>query len=88
MGAPAGAPKEVLRRFRLAARIRRGALTGPTTPELPELAAAVEAGAVGEDHIRAICTAIDVLPACVSGADVAGAEHTLVTHAQNSTPAS
>jgi hypothetical protein len=76
-------PKEIVRRFRLAARIRpRRSLSGPPVqPELPELAAAVEAGAVGEDHIRAICAAVDVLPACVSPADAADAERTLVQHA-------
>jgi hypothetical protein len=76
-------PKEVTRRFKLAARIRpRRSLTGqPIAPELPELADAVQAGAVGEDHIRAVCRAVDVLPTCVSPADVAEAERTLVRHA-------
>ncbi len=76
-------PKELVRRFKLAARIRpRRSLTGPpVAPELPELAAAVQAGALGEDHIRAVCQAVDVLPACVSPADVAEAERTLVRHA-------
>lgn len=50
-------------------------------PELPALAAAVTAGAVGEDHIRAVCGAVDVLPACVSPSDVAAAQRTLVRHA-------
>ena len=74
---------EVVRRFKLAARIRpRRSLSGPPVPpELAELAAAVEAGAVGEDHIRAICRAVDVLPARVSPTDVADAERTLVFHA-------
>jgi hypothetical protein len=77
------APGEITRRFKLAARIRpRRSLTGPPVPpELPALAAAVEAGAVGEDHIRAICRAVDVLPAAVSRVDVAAAEQTLVAHA-------
>jgi Domain of unknown function (DUF222) len=76
-------PKEITRRFKLAARIRpRRSLTGPPVqPELPDLAAAVEAGAVGEDHIRAVCGAVDVLPACVSPTDVAETERTLVQHA-------
>jgi hypothetical protein len=76
-------PKEITRRFKLAARIRpRRSLTGqPIAPELPELAAAVQAGAVGEDHIRAVCRAVDVLPSCVSPTDVAEAERTLVRHA-------
>jgi hypothetical protein len=76
-------PKEIVRRFKLAARIRpRRSLTGPPVPpELPGLAAAVAAGAVGEDHIRAVCRAVDILPACVSPVDVAGAERRLVEHA-------
>ena len=58
-------PQETTRRFKLAARIRpRRSLTGPPVPpELPELADAVQAGTVGEDHIRAVCRAVDVLPA-------------------------
>jgi len=76
-------PREMVRRFKLAARIRpRRSLTGPPVgPELAELAAAVQTGALGEDHIRAVCQAVDVLPACVSPADVAEAERTLVAHA-------
>ena len=66
-------PAEITRRFKLAARIRpRRSLTGPPLPaELPALAAAVEAGDVGEDHIAAVCRAVDVLPASVSPTDVA-----------------
>ena len=76
-------PNEVTRRFRLAARIRpRRSLTGPPVPpELPALAAAVADGAVGEDHIRAVCAAVDVLPSCVSPSDAADAELALVRHA-------
>ena len=55
---------EVKRRFALAARLRpRRSLTGPLLPpELPALAAAVEAGDVGDDHIAAVCHALDRLP--------------------------
>ncbi len=76
-------PNEITRRFRLAARIRpRRSLTGPPVPpELPALAAAVADGAVGEDHIRAVCAAVDVLPSCVSPSDAADAERVLVQHA-------
>jgi hypothetical protein len=76
-------PNEITRRFKLAVRIRpRRSLTGPTLmPELPDLAAAVEAGAVGDDHIRSVCRAIDVLPGSVSPADVMAAESKLVQHA-------
>jgi hypothetical protein len=74
---------EVRRRAKLAVRIRaRRSLTGaPLPPALPRLAEAVEAGDVGDDHIREVCHAIDVLPA-------AAAEHkdrveaTLVRHAR------
>jgi Domain of unknown function (DUF222) len=76
-------PAEITRRFKLAARIRpRRSLTGPPVPaELPALAVAVEAGTVGEDHIRAVCRSVDVLPASVSPADVATAEQKLVQQA-------
>jgi hypothetical protein len=76
-------PGEITRRCKLAARIRpRRSLTGPLLPaELPELAAAVEAGVVGDDHIRSVCRAIDTLPARVSPVDVEAAERTLVRHA-------
>lgn len=77
------APREITRRCKLAARIRpRRSLTGePIAPELPELADAVQKGAVGEDHIRAVCHAVDVLPAAVEPADVAEAERSLTAHA-------
>src|ERR1700744_5944778 len=77
-------PCEISRRFKLAVRIRpRRSLTGPAVaPELPELATAVAAGAVGEDHINAVCRAVDLLPGCVSPTDVAAAENALVQHAR------
>lgn len=76
-------PREITRRCKLAARLRpRRALTGePVGPELPELAGAVEAGTVGEDHIHAVCHAVDALPAAVAPPDVADAEHRLVAQA-------
>jgi hypothetical protein len=76
-------PGEVVRRFRLATRIRpRHSLTGAAVPpELEALAAAVQDGVLGDDHIRAICRAVDVLPACIAPIDAANAERTLVEHA-------
>ncbi|MBV8927514.1 MAG: HNH endonuclease [Mycobacteriaceae bacterium] len=76
-------PKEITRRMRMAQRIRpRRALTGPpTAPEFPLLAEAVQEGLVGEDHIRAVTHALDVLPSCVASADREDAERTLVEHA-------
>ncbi|MGH3540956.1 MAG: 13E12 repeat family protein [Mycobacterium sp.] len=73
---------EVKRRFRVAARIRpRRSLAGPALPpELPELAAAVEAGTLGDDHIAAVFRALDALPSVVSPADREKAERTLVGH--------
>ncbi len=77
-------PAEITRRCKLAVRIRpRRTLTGAVIPpELPELADAVQAGAVGDDHIRAICHAVDVLPAKVSPEQVQQTERTLVHHAR------
>ncbi|BBX07596.1 HNH endonuclease signature motif containing protein [Mycolicibacterium aichiense] len=75
---------EVKRRFALAARLRpRRSLTGPTLPpELPVLAAAVEAGEVGEDHVAAVCHALDRLPSFVTAADRDAAERALVRRAR------
>ncbi len=74
---------EVQRRIRIAARIRpRRTLTGPTlAPELPSLAAAVEDGRVGDDHIAAICGALDVLPSAVPEHKKQVSERILVRHA-------
>ena len=76
-------PKEIKRRMKLAARIRpRRQLTGPPAPpELPRVAQAVEDGIIGEDHLRAICRAIDVLPSCVSDTDRHDVETSLVREA-------
>jgi hypothetical protein len=74
---------EVKRRLRWSARIcPRRSLTGPTLPpELPELAAAAEEGAVGDDHIASVFRALDVLPSAVRPVDRDKAERTLVRHA-------
>jgi len=75
---------EVTRRMKLAARVcPRRSLSGETLPaELPELAAAVGAGEVGEDHIREVCKAMDLLPKSVDATNRAKAERTLVRHAR------
>ena len=77
------APKEIKRRMTVAARIRpRRQLAGPPlAPELPHVAAAVEAGRIGEDHLRVLCRAIDVLPSCVSAVDRDDVERRLVAEA-------
>ena len=77
------APKEIKRRMTVAARIRpRRQLAGPPlAPELPHVAAAVEAGRIGEDHLRVLCRAIDVLPSCVSAVDRDDVERSLVAEA-------
>jgi hypothetical protein len=79
-------PKEVKRRMKVAARLRpRRQLTGPPLPpELSLVATAVEAGAIGEDHLRTICRAIDVLPSCVSAVDREDVERSLVREATKS----
>ena len=76
-------PKEIKRRMKLAGRIRpRRQLAGPPLPpELPLVAQAVEAGTIGEDHLRTICRAMDVLPSCVSDTDRQDVEASLVREA-------
>jgi hypothetical protein len=76
-------PKEIKRRMKLAGRIRpRRQLTGPPLPpELPVVAQAVEAGTIGEDHLRAICRTVDVLPSCVSETECDDVEASLVREA-------
>lgn len=76
-------PGEVRRRLGVAARIRpRRSLTGAVlAPELPHLASAVDNGDVGEEHIGAVCHALDVLPSAVSCDQREKAERILVRHA-------
>ncbi|MEZ0363479.1 13E12 repeat family protein [Mycobacterium sp. pUA109] len=75
---------EVRRRFRLAARIcARRSLTGPPLPaQLPDVAAAVAAGHLGDDHISEIIKALDHLPAKTTAAERDAAQHRLVGYAQ------
>ncbi len=75
---------EIRRRMRIAARIRpRRSLTGPDLPpELPQLAEAVEDGEVGDDHIGAVCHALDVLPSVVPDDKRDKSEQILVRHAK------
>ena len=79
-------PRRVKRRMKTAARIRpRRQLAGPPLPpELPHVAAAVEDGTLGEDHLRVICRALDVLPSCVSATDRNDVEASLVREASKS----
>ena len=76
-------PREVKRRMKMAGRIRpRRQLSGPPlTPELELVAQEVEAGAIGEDHLRVISRAIDRLPSCVSVLDRGDVERSLVAEA-------
>ena len=74
---------EVKRRMKVAARItpRRQLVGPPLPPQLPVVAAAVESGVLGEDHLRVICAALDRLPSCVSDADRVEVEASLVREA-------
>ena len=76
-------PREIKRRMKVAARISpRRQLSGPPLPaELPMVADAVSAGAVGEDHLRAITGAMDRLPSCVSADDRVEVQRSLVGEA-------
>ena len=79
-------PNEIKRRMKVAARIRpRRQLAGPALPpELPAVAAAVQAGRIGEDHLRVITAAMDVLPSCVTPVERAEVEASLVGEAVKS----
>jgi hypothetical protein len=79
-------PAEVKRRVKVAVRILpRRQLTGPPLPpELSLVGAAVAAGAVGEDHLRVITTAMTNLPSCVSPDDRVEVEASLVREALKS----
>jgi hypothetical protein len=77
------APREIKGRMKVAARIRpRRQLVGPPLPaELPLVAAAVQAGTIGEDHLRVITAALHRLPSCVSAEDRVEVEASLVREA-------
>jgi len=73
-------PREVKRRMKLAGRIRpRRQLSGP--PDLELVSRAVEAGAIGQDHLRVISRDIERLPSCVSATDRGDVERSLVREA-------
>jgi hypothetical protein len=71
------------RRMKMAARIRpRRQLCGPVlAPELELVAHAVEAGTIGEDHLRVISRAIDRLPSSVSALERGDVERSLIREA-------
>jgi Domain of unknown function (DUF222) len=79
-------PNEIKRRMKIASRIRpRRQLVGPPlAAELPAVSVAVEAGAIGEDHLRTITNAMAKLPSCVSPTDRADVERSLVREAMKS----
>ena len=52
-------------------------------PELPQLAAAVEDGEVDDDHIKAVCDALDLLPNAVPATKKDPCEQILVRHAKS-----
>ena len=76
-------PAEVKRRMKTSARVLpRRALSGPPmAPELAQVAEALEAGVIGEDHLRVIRRAIDELPSSVSVTDREDVEASLVGEA-------
>src|SRR5689334_17132714 len=73
-------------RVKIAERIlpRRSVLGEPLQPRLAEVAKAVMAGRIGEDHLKVITTAIDKLPSCVSVTDRTDVEASLVREAVKS----
>lgn len=77
---------EVKRRMKVAGRLlpRRQLSGPPLPPELPLVAQALEAGAIGEDHLRVIGRAIDVLPSVVSASERDEVEASLVRQATKS----
>jgi hypothetical protein len=77
-------PTEIKRRMKMAARIRprRSLLGPPLPPELPLVADAVTVGAVGQDHLRVIATAMNRLPSCVSAEERSEVEASLVREAR------
>lgn len=76
-------PREIKRRMKVAGRLRpRRQLSGPPTPpELPLVAQAIQAGGIGDDHLRTICRAMDLLPSCVSATDRCDVEASLLGQA-------
>ncbi len=76
-------PREIKRRFKLAARIRpRRQLSGPPLPaQLPAVAEAVQSGTIGEDHLKAITKTLDILPSCTSDTDRVEVQASLVREA-------
>ena len=76
-------PREVKRRMKTAARLcpRRQVSGPPLPPEWEHVAEAVASGQIGEDHLRVIIRALDVLPSCVSATDREDVQRSLVGEA-------
>jgi hypothetical protein len=75
--------REVTRRFAIAAKVcARRQVCGPALPPLlPMVADALNAGELGEDHVRSITDMLDKLPTVTSVADRSDVEATLVREA-------